>query len=46
MPYKVLAKYLDQISFKLFRSSRNKVFLYSVRTGRYIWTANEYGVCR
>jgi hypothetical protein len=46
MPYKILAKYLDQIGLKLFRSSPSKLFAYSIRTRRHIRTAEECGVCR
>jgi hypothetical protein len=39
MPDNILAKYLDQICPKLFRSSTSKLFVYSVRAGGYIRTA-------
>src|SRR5580704_5475314 len=37
MPHKILAKYLDQISLKLFRGSASTLFVYSIRGGWYIW---------
>jgi hypothetical protein len=40
MPHKILAKYLGQISLKLFRSSPHKLFVYSIRTGWYIRTTD------
>ena len=45
MPHNLLAKYLDQISLKLFRSSTSKLFVYSVRAGWYIRTTDACGVC-
>jgi hypothetical protein len=45
MPYNILAKYLDQISLKLFRSSPSKLFVYSIRGGWYIRTTESCGVC-
>jgi hypothetical protein len=45
MPHQILAKYVDQISLKLFRSSPNKLFVYSIRAGRYVRTTEECGVC-
>jgi hypothetical protein len=45
MPHKILAKYLDQLSLKFFRSSPGKLFVYRVRTGGYIRTAEACGVC-
>jgi hypothetical protein len=44
MPYKIFAKYFDQVGFKLVRSSPDKRFVYSIRTGRYIRTTEECGV--
>jgi hypothetical protein len=45
MPHNILAKYLDQLSLELFRSSPNKLFVYSIRAGWHIGTAEEFGVC-
>src|SRR3984885_1053487 len=45
MPHNLLAKYLDQISLKFFRSSTSKLFVYSVRAGWYIRTTDACGVC-
>src|ERR1700688_2438423 len=45
MPHNILAKYPDQISLKLFRSSPNKSLVYSIRTGGNIRTTEECGVC-
>src|ERR1700733_9596897 len=45
MPDNILAKYLDQISLKLFRSSPSKLFVYSIRRGWYIRAAEACGVC-
>jgi hypothetical protein len=45
MPDKILAKYLDQLSLKLFRSSPHKIFVYSIRAGGYIRTTDACGVC-
>jgi hypothetical protein len=44
MPYNILAKYLDQVSLKLFRSSPDKPLVYSIRTGGHIRTTEECGV--
>jgi hypothetical protein len=46
MPHNILAKYLDQISPKLFRSSPSKRFVYGIGTGRYIWTTEASRICR
>src|ERR1700733_4434043 len=46
MPHNILAEYLDQISLKLFRSSPSKLFVYSIRAGGDIRTAEERRVCR
>jgi hypothetical protein len=45
MPHNILAKYLDQISLKLIRSSPNQPFVYSIRTGGNIRAAEACGVC-
>src|ERR1700729_741 len=45
MPHNILAKYLDQISLKLFRSSPNSSLVYSIRTGGNIRTTEACGVC-
>jgi hypothetical protein len=45
MPHKILAKYLDQLSLKLFRSSPNELFVDSIRTGWHIGTTEAFGVC-
>jgi hypothetical protein len=45
MPDNILVKYFDQISLKLFRSSPNKLFVYSIRGGWYIRTTEAGGVC-
>src|ERR1700722_12028 len=46
MPNNTLAKYLDQISLQLVRSSPSKLFVYSIRTGRQIRTTDACGVFR
>jgi hypothetical protein len=45
MPHNILAKYLDQLSLKLFRSSPSKLFAYSIVAGWYVRTTEESGVC-
>src|SRR5580704_4456484 len=45
MPHQILAKYVDQLSLKLFRSSPNQLFVHSIRAGWYIRTTEECGVC-
>jgi hypothetical protein len=44
MPHKILAKDLDQISLKLFRSSPDKLLVYSIRAGWHIRTTQECGI--
>jgi hypothetical protein len=44
MSHKILAKYFDQLSLKLFRSSANELFVYSIRAGWYIRTTEACGV--
>jgi hypothetical protein len=46
MPHNIFAKYLDQLSLKLFRSSPNELFVYSIRAGWYIRTTQKRRVCR
>ena len=45
MPHDILAKYLDEIGLKFLRSSPSKLFVYSIRAGGYIRTAEACGVC-
>src|SRR3984957_1283610 len=44
MPYNILAQHLDQFSLKLFRSSPKQLFVYSIRAGWHIRTADAFGV--
>jgi hypothetical protein len=45
MPHNILAKNLDQLFLKLFRSSPYELFVYSIRAGWHIRTTEACGVC-